>query len=214
MRAASNRLPGRGDERHVQADDVGARDQFVERDRSTPAAGIDADRRRRASDRRRSTAHAEPLRQLRRQPADRAEADHAERLAGDLAAFRQRAARPARRRRPRRSTGRRRAAAASPRRSTYSATASALAPVAGMTAMPRAAQASTSMLSRPTPSRPTTRSGRAAASSAPCTWVRLRTINASAGRGASAQTRRVVDQRRRRSAPRAPRPARRRRARP
>ena len=45
---------------------------------------------------------------------------------------------------------------------TYSATASALAPVAGMTSIPRFLQASTSMLSRPTPSRPTTLSAGAA----------------------------------------------------
>ncbi len=59
---------------------------------------------------------------------------------------------------------------------TYSATASALAPVAGMTSIPRALQASTSMLSRPTPSLPTTLSAGAAASSAASTCVRLRTI--------------------------------------
>ena len=63
---------------------------------------------------------------------------------------------------------------------TYSATASALAPVAGMTAMSRAAQAATSMLSSPTPSRPTTRRRGAAASSSTLTCVRLRTISASA----------------------------------
>ena len=64
------------------------------------------------------------------------------------------------RRRPRRSTR------YAPRSSsiavpiTYSATASALAPVAGMTAMPRDSHSATSMLSRPTPSRPTTREPR------------------------------------------------------
>jgi hypothetical protein len=59
---------------------------------------------------------------------------------------------------------------------TYSATLSSLAPVAGSTAMPRASQAATSMLSSPTPSRPTAISRGAASSSTPRTWVRLRTI--------------------------------------
>src|SRR5574343_863722 len=63
---------------------------------------------------------------------------------------------------------------------TYSATLSALAPVAGSTGRPRARQASTSMLSRPTPRRPTTRQRVSASSSLPRTWVRLRTMNASA----------------------------------
>ena len=57
---------------------------------------------------------------------------------------------------------------------TYSATASALAPVAGITSMPRAAQSAVSMLSRPTPSLPTTDSRGAAARSAASTSVRLR----------------------------------------
>ena len=63
---------------------------------------------------------------------------------------------------------------------TYSATDSAFAPVAGITFMPRASQAGTSMLSRPTPRRPTTRHRFRAASSSPRTWVRLRTTMASA----------------------------------
>src|SRR5665213_2131247 len=64
---------------------------------------------------------------------------------------------------------------------TYSATASALAPVAAITSMLRARQAATSMLSSPTPRRPTTASRGAASSSAAFTSVRLRTISASAG---------------------------------
>src|SRR6185312_14958728 len=63
---------------------------------------------------------------------------------------------------------------------TYSATERALAPVAGMTSIRRAAQADRSMLSSPTPSRPTTLRRGAAASRAAFTCVRLRTINASA----------------------------------
>jgi hypothetical protein len=63
---------------------------------------------------------------------------------------------------------------------TYSATLSALAPVAGMTFMPLASQAGTSMLSSPTPSRPTTLQRVRAASSSPRTCVRLRTTSASA----------------------------------
>ena len=46
--------------------------------------------------------------------------------------------------------------------------------------MPRASQAGTSMLSSPTPRRPTTLQRASAASSSPRTWVRLRTISASA----------------------------------
>ena len=69
---------------------------------------------------------------------------------------------------------------------TYSATAIALAPVAGMTRFPRDSQAATSMLSSPTPSRPTTLSKGAAASTSPRTCVRLRTISAWAATTASA----------------------------
>jgi O-antigen biosynthesis protein len=63
---------------------------------------------------------------------------------------------------------------------TYSATESTLAPVAGMTAMPRARQASRAILSSPTPRRPTTRKASAAASSCSFTRVRLRTMSARA----------------------------------
>ena len=70
----------------------------------------------------------------------------------------------------------------------HSATATSLAPVAGQTAMPRALQASTSMLSRPTPRRPTTRSFGAASSRAPRTWVRLRTTSARASASAAARS--------------------------
>jgi hypothetical protein len=69
---------------------------------------------------------------------------------------------------------------------TYSATDSAFAPLAGMTSIPRDSHATTSMLSSPTPSRPTTRSRAAAASGVPLTWVRLRTIQASASGSAAA----------------------------
>ena len=79
---------------------------------------------------------------------------------------------------------------------TYSATASAFAPVAGITSMPRASHAATSMLSSPTPSRPTTLSRGAAASSSASTCVRLRTISASASPICALQRVAPVDQRR------------------
>jgi hypothetical protein len=58
----------------------------------------------------------------------------------------------------------------------YSDTDVALAPRAEHTSMPRASQDLTSMLSSPTPSRPTTFSLGASSSRAWSTWVRLRTI--------------------------------------
>ena len=77
---------------------------------------------------------------------------------------------------------------------TYSATASALAPVAGMTSIWRAAHALMSMLSNPTPRRPTTRSRGATASRLESTGVRLRTINASASAICNAKLVRPVDE--------------------
>ncbi|MNS63713.1 hypothetical protein D3C72_968160 [compost metagenome] len=62
---------------------------------------------------------------------------------------------------------------------TYSATLLAFAPVAGNTCMPCCSQPARSMLSRPTPSRPTTLHRLSDASSSPRTCVRLRTIRAS-----------------------------------
>ena len=59
-------------------------------------------------------------------------------------------------------------------------TDAAVAPVAGCTDTPRARQASRSMLSSPTPSRPTARKRGAAARSSASTIVRLRTMIASA----------------------------------
>ena len=59
----------------------------------------------------------------------------------------------------------------------YSETEVALAPRAEHTSMPRRSHSATSMLSRPTPSRPTTLSFGASSSSALSTRVRLRTIS-------------------------------------
>ena len=132
---------------------VGLREQRVQRARLDLLVGPRGSRRRQLRiepDR----AHAEGAAEARGQAADAAEADDAERLPADLATIGQRAAAatcPA-------------ATSAvepyAPRNSsiavpiTYSATASAFAPVAGITVRPRDSQVATSMLSRPTPRRP------------------------------------------------------------
>ena len=74
----------------------------------------------------------------------------------------------------------------------YSDTDVALAPRAEHTSMPRASQPSTSMLSRPTPRRPTTFSLGASSSSALLTCVRLRTIRPGRSRTSFSSSARLV----------------------
>ena len=142
-------------------------------------------------------AHAERAREARREAADAAEADQAERLAGELAAVAT-ARRAATRRAPPSAVD-----AYAPRSSsiavpiTYSATASALAPVAGITSMPRARGRR-----RRRCCRDRRRAGRrpcnrgAAPSRSRSTCVRLRTISASALGELLPERRRPIDERR------------------
>ena len=63
--------------------------------------------------------------------------------------------------------------------STYSATDSAFAPVAGITLILLVVQVGKSIFSKPTPKRPTTFKLGAAANKSALTWVKLRTIKPS-----------------------------------
>ena len=83
----------RVDQRHMQADHIGAGDHFVEAGEAHAARG----KRRVVGVHHRvegDHVHADALRELRGQLADRAEADQAQGLAADLAAVGQRIARP------------------------------------------------------------------------------------------------------------------------
>jgi hypothetical protein len=87
-------VPRRRDQRHVQRDDVGLREQRLETAR-LDARVAPRRRVRRQRDVVADRAHAERAAHPRGTPADVAEADDAQRPAGDLAARRQRGARPA-----------------------------------------------------------------------------------------------------------------------
>ena len=188
-----DQMPRRRRERNVQRDDVRGREQLAECDAS--GAVLRPDRRRSlpAPDRTRRSACRARARDA-PQPADVAEADDAERLARELAPVRQTPLAAIVRLRPLQWKRTRRGRAGSRPQSRIPPRRARWRPWRESRRCHARAHAATSMLSRPTPSRPTTRSFGAPARSARFTCVRLRTMSASASahaarRSASRSTR-------------------------